>query len=374
MLLWSGASVAAEHVFRDGFEPPRLRGVNIAGMEMAYFNYPQATGPVAGGNYAVLDTGLIDYYAGKQVRVLRLLFSWEAMQPQLGDPIPAAAGNYRAYFDNYKRIVDYATDVQGMQVVIEPWQADAGGGAGGARWRGMPVGSAQVPVSAFAGFWAAMAAQFRDNGLVSYGLVNEPNNMSTMQWFAAAQAAIDAIRAAGSSQRILVPGNGYSAASTWTSSSYDTGSPQRSNAYGWLNANGPGQPLHDPAGRIAAEVHTYLDSWECACSDTPDAISSTHAASDHLAVVVDEARAHGYRVWLGEIGFYAGNAIAAATWADFVAYADANRDTLEGYAWWAGGMPAWWPDVHAPHFSVAPTDAASLDGDSINMDLIEPDF
>ena len=42
--------------------------------------------------------------------------------------------------DDYKRIVDYATNVTGMTVVIEPWQASASGGVGGPSWRGQLVG------------------------------------------------------------------------------------------------------------------------------------------------------------------------------------------------------------------------------------------
>ena len=70
--------------------------------------------------------------------------------------------------------------------------------------------------------------------------------MSTMQWWTTAQAAVNAIRATGATQRILVPGTDYTGASQWTENWYDTAVPARSNAYGWLNASGVGQPLHDP--------------------------------------------------------------------------------------------------------------------------------
>ena len=101
---------------------------------MYYADYPQASGPVGGTHYPVHDTRLIDYFAGKGMTTIRFLFSWEAMQASLMGPIPASpAGNYKLYFDRYKAIVDYATNVKGMQVIIEPWQANGGGGAGGPR-------------------------------------------------------------------------------------------------------------------------------------------------------------------------------------------------------------------------------------------------
>ena len=367
----------ADAIFADGFEPEGLapfRGTNIAGMEMNYAWFPQASGPVGGTHYPVHDTRLIDYYASKGMTAVRFFFSWEGMQSSLFATIPAPAGNYRAYFDNYKRIVDYATNVRGMQVVIEPWDANASGGAGGARYRGNVVGSVAVPTAAFADFWTQMATAFGDNPRVSYGLINEPNDMSTMSWWTSAQAAIDAIRATGSTQRIYVPGNGYTAASTWTSNFYDTASPQRSNAYGWLNANGPGQPITDPADNLVVEVHTYLDVDQ---GGGTTVITSVTAARQHLSVVVAEARARGYQVYLGELGFYAGESIAAAAWADFIAYFEANTDTLVGFTWWAGGAPGWWDDVAANgggHFSITPTNGATFTGDTVNMDMIENDF
>lgn len=352
-----------------------FRGTNMVGMEMFYADYNQGSGPVGDTNYPIHDTRLIDYFASKGMTTIRFLFSWEAMQSTLMGPVPAAnVGNYKLYFDRYKNIVDYATNVKGMQVIVEPWQANVGGGAGGARWRGDLVGSAAVPIAAWSDFWTRFAGVYAANPRVSFGLVNEPNSMSTMSWWAIAQAGITAIRNAGATQRIFVPGNGYSAASSWTSNFYDTAAPQRSNAYGWLNANGPGLPISDPLNNIVAEVHTYLDADEGGGSTQITAIT---AAREHLTVVVDEARAQGYQVYLGELGFLASVPIAAATWADFIAYFEANPDVLVGFTWWAGGAPGWWDDIGASgggHFSITPTSGATFTGDTINMDMIENSF
>ena len=372
---------AADHVFLDGFDTPVFAGTNLAGMEMDYAGYDQTAGPVAGTNYPIYDTRDIDYFASKGMTAVRFLFSWEAMQPHLGDPIPYAdAGNYQAYFDNYKRIVDYATDAKNLRVVVEPWQADTNGGAGGARWRGDLVGSAQVPASAFADFWGKLAANFKDNYLVSYGLVNEPNTMSTLAWFADAQAANTAIRNAGSTQTIFVPGNGYTAASAWTQNYYDTGNPAYSNAYGWMNANGAGQPLSDPLHRLVTEVHTYLDSNQCGCvPGQEDEIVSVTAARDQIADTLDWANANGVKMYLGEIGFYAGATTndghpASAAWSDYVNYFNANRGPFMGFTWWAGGMPDWWNDLHGPHFAISPTDNVNYTGDTVNMQMIGGSF
>src|SRR5258706_3891568 len=349
-----------------------FRGTNFVGMEQYYATFNQVTGPVAGNNYPVFDTRNVDYFAAKRVTTLRFLFSWEAMQSQLFGTIPAAnAGNYKDYFDNYKRIVDYATNVKGMQVIVEPWQANPDGGAGGPRWRGDLVGTAAVPTTAWSDFWTKIAAIFAANPRVAFGLVNEPNNMSTMGWWAIAQAGVTAIRASGATQRIYVPGNGYSAASSWTSNFYDTDAIKRSNAYGWLNANGAGMPITDPLNNIAAEVHTYVDPSQGGLSDT---ITSVTAARDHLTPALNEARAHGYKIYLGELGFLATEASAPAAWADFINYFEANPDVFLGFTWWAGGDPIFWPDIHAAYFSISPTSSATYTGDTVNMDMIENDF
>jgi endoglucanase len=370
----------ADPIFSNGFDNPAaagLRGTNLVGMEMAYQYCDQAGGPIEGTNYPRHDERLVDYFASKNMTTLRFLFSWECMQQVLNGPIPAAqSGPYKTYFDNYKRIVDYATNVKGLRVIVEPWDSNSAGGAGGARYRGNVVGSGAVPMAAFADFWSRMATIFVANSRVEFGLINEPNDMSTMAWFASAQAAIAAIRNTGATQRIYVPGNGYSAASTWTSNFYDTAATQRSNAYGWLNANGAGQPLTDPLDNIVAEVHTYLDTDQ---GGGTTEITSITAARDHLSLAVNEAAAHGYKVWLGEIGMYAGATNAPQAWADFIAYVDANAGAgvLLGFTWFAGGDPLWWPDVAANgggHFSISPTSAASYTGDTVNMDMIENDF
>ena len=359
--------------------PVQVHGVNLVGMEMAWTGYDRATGPVAGTNYPEFDPRLIDYLASRHVSVLMFLFSWEGMQSQLFGPIPAAStGNYRAYFDNYRRIVDYATG-KGIRVVIAPWQANADSGIGGAMWRGDLVGSAPVPVSAFADFWSKMASAFKGNPAVWFRLIAEPHDMSTMQWWTAAQAAVNAIRNAGATQVILVPGTNYSAASTWTDNWYDTAAVQRSNAYGWLNANGPGQPLRDSLNNTVVEVHTYLDTDEGGVSAE---ITSVTAARQHLAVVATEARARGYRLFVGEIGMYAGQTTndghaASAAWADFASYARANQDLITGWTWWAAGEPGWWDDVAANgggHYSVTPTDGNTYTGDTVNMTMIMGDF
>jgi endoglucanase len=221
----------------------------------------------------------------------------------------------------------------------------------------------------FADFWAKMATVFAPNPHVTIGLVNEPNNMSTMTWFKTAQDAITSIRARGFSGSILVPGNGWAGAGSWNDTWYDTGSPQRSSAYGWLNARGTGLPLLDPASNLVVGVHSYADPNAGGGTTT---VSSTTISRERVKVAVDWARTNGLKVFVGEIGMYAGAANASANWSDFVSYLDANADTLLGFAWWGCGKPGWWDDVGASgggHFSITPTGNYTVD--TVNMSMIK---
>jgi endoglucanase len=395
---WSNTTTTPRNFYYQCKSTDKYRGTNVVGMEMGWnhavnsSNFDPAVGPIQDTHYPRIDNRLIDYYASKNASIIRLLFSWEGMQSTLGGLIPASnSGNYKIYYDNFERIVTYATNTKGLRVIIEPWQADANGGAGGAVYRGEYVNYGNpitVTTAHFADFWGKMAGKFAGNSRVWFGLVNEPHNQSTMSWWNAAQAAVTAIRGAGAvTQTILVPGNGYSQASSWTSNAYDTAATKVSNADGWLSANG-GTPLYDPMGDTMAEVHTYLNTDE---SGSSTEITAYTAARTQLANTVNAARSQGYQVFLGEIGFKKSVTLAPQAWTDFLSYLDDNSDTLVGYTWWAGGQPGWWPDTGATdangnacpgypyasscggHYSITPTMAPAIgpySGDTENMIMI----
>jgi endoglucanase len=360
--------------------PRVLRGINLVGMEGGYGvdshsppkgSWDRAHGPVRETNYPLFEAGLLDYYRSKGIGIVRFLFSWDRMQSDpwaTSLPDPAAGNGYHDYFQDFEHTVDALTD-RGIVVIMEPWQVSNDSRSGAPTWLGKllpPTGD--INIFAFARFWKLLAQRFAGNPLVEYGLVNEPHGMSTMGWWTIAQKCVDAIRDGGARSTIHVPGNGYSAASTWTDPRVDADSAQRSNAYGWLNVNGPNRPLFDPLGNSVAEVHVYMDDDG---SGTHETVVSATVASERLRVAVNEAATHQYRVFVGEIAVYAGAANAHQAWADFVAYTEGNRSTCAGYAWFAGGQPKWWSDVKPPHFSVSPPAGG---GDTTNMQMIEGDF
>lgn len=303
--------------------PHPFRGVNTAGSEMV-FGQANTDNPTSGQDFLFVSNQDIDYLSSKNVGFIRLLVSWEGLQPVLNQTLSSGV-----YMQTLQARVTYATG-KGMNVLIEP---HGGSDVNFARWKGNLVGSAAVPNSAFANFWTQMANQFKSNPRVMYGLSNEPNNMSTMQWYGAAQAAITGIRSTGSTQMIFVPGNGWTGAGSWTQSWYDTASPQVSNATAWLG-------LKDPANNLVASVHLYLDAN--AGGGAPDIVSPTIGV-ERLSVVVNWAKANNIKVHMSEIGAMYSNAVQAQpALQNLFDYIQANNTTVIGFSWWAYGPPTWW--------------------------------
>jgi endoglucanase len=372
---------------------PAWRGVN----HNIYSQNPWAeTGqPNAGSNYIKSDRRTIDYFASKGMNHIRLMFIMEWFQDTLKAPIPDTDSARLAYWEAFVDTVDYATSL-GMYVMIEHY----GWSAGNTRpmWKHQLVGSATFTNKQFADLYKQLARHFLSNNRVMFGMLNEPNNMSTKAWFDAAQAVITAIRDTGSTAWIFVPGNGWSNWQ-WTNNWYDAppspGDPKISSAEGWENANGPGKPLLDPLNKLIAAPHIYLDDAGGSTYNinAVDGGTQENALVDRIKVVVDWAKRFNrdhpttpIKVYLGEIGYYAGTTntglggnytatTAQTCWNNFITYLDANANVLVGFAWWAASEIGWWGDVGRTHFSVTPTKSGTVySGDTINMNMIEKSF
>jgi endoglucanase len=381
---------------------PAWRGVNhnIYSQSTWAAGQPNAEGKEA--NYKQSDHRTIDYFASKGMNHIRLMFTMEWFQDTLSAIIPDTGNAARlAYWHAFVDTVNYATSL-GMYVMIEHYGFSTIAGEEGTRpmWKNNLVGSAMFTNAHFVNLYTQLATYFSSNNLVGFGMLNEPNHMSTMDWFSAAQAVITAIRNTGSTAWIFVPGNGWSSWQ-WTSNSYDTASPKRSSAYGWENANGTGSPLSDPLNKLIAAPHIYMDD-DGGKTYNINAVgggTQANALVDRIRVVVDWARgfntAHPttpIKVYLGEIGYYAGTTntglggnytatTARTCWNNFITYLEANADVLVGFAWWAASDMCWWRDDRLTHFSVSPTTSGVncdnrkvYSGDTINMNMIENTF
>jgi endoglucanase len=285
------------------------RGVNLSGADFGsalpgreWFDYVWPTAQE------------VDYYRAKGMNTFRIGFQWERLQNKPSGAFVAA------YFAKLDALVRYVTVTKGGYAVLNPQNF--------ARYYGSTVGSAAVPNAVFADLWRRLAATYKANPRVLFGLVNEPNTMPTEQWVGAANAAIAAIRTAGAGNVVLAPGNGWTGAHSWTSNWYGT-----SNAVAMLG-------IKDPASNVLFEVHQYLDVDSSGSLGT--CVSST-VGSQRMKSFVAWLRTNKKRAFLGE---FAGgrDATCLAAVKDMLTYVMAQPDVLVGWTWWGGGP--WWGDTY----------------------------
>jgi Ca2+-binding RTX toxin-like protein len=165
--------------------------------------------------------------------------------------------------------------------------------------------------------------------------MNEPHVQSASQWLDSANAAIAAIRSAGATQTILVPGTAWDGAWTWVSSDND-------------NVIGAG--VIDPANNYAFEVHQYFDQWS---SGTSTQVMSDTVGAERLVAATQWAEATGQRLFLGEFGAGSDPASLAAL-KNMLGYMAQHQSAWLGATIWGGGP--WWGDYM---FSVEPTGLGS---------------
>jgi len=310
------------------------RGVNLASADFGEGNLPG----VHGTDYIYPDPAYASgynsatYYLGKHMTVFRLPFRWERLQRSM------YAGFDAAELTRLETTVGNLTS-RGAAVLLDPHNY--------ARYYGNLVGSGAVPNAAFADFWSRLAGRFKNNPKVIFGLVNEPHDMPTEQWVSAANAAIAAIRATGATNLILVPGNSWTGAHSWTQNWYGT-----ANSVAMLN-------ISDPGNNYAFEVHQYLDANS---SGTDSACVSATIGAERMQAFTGWLRSNGKKGFLGELGGGTSATCLAAV-DGMLDHLEANADLYLGWTWWAGGP--WWGDSW---YSLEPSGSA----DRPQMDALEP--
>jgi endoglucanase len=286
-------------------EPLPLVGVNFAGAAFAAERIPGRLG----WDYSYPNIGSIGYFAAKGANVIRLCVLWERLQPKLGSDLQ----------ESEMKQIDQAianARTKGVRVLLDihNYAAFAGG----------KIGSDKVSVEQFADLWKRIAVRYRDDQSVIFGLMNEPVKLPTETWLDAANAAIKEIRTAGAKNVIFVPGNGWSSARDWFSSSY--GSPNAAVM----------QRVDDPQKNIVYEVHQYFDPGASGTHPTCiDAASATAA----IAPFTEWARKNGRKAFLGEFGVGTdSNCLEALQ--HLLEFMQDNRDVWVGWTYWAAGP---WP-------------------------------
>ena len=286
-----------------------LLGINLASAEFGISGMEHgATNPGRyGSDYTYPTNAEVDDYAAMGLNIARVPFSWERMQPLMCGPLdPIELGR----MDD---LVAHAA-TRGFHILLDPHNYGYG--------YGHLVGSQQTPDAALADFWRRMALHYRMYPNVLFGLMNEPHDQSPQQWLSAANASIAAIRAAGATQEILVPGTFHANGASWVRQG---------------NSSGFADHVVDPGHNMAFEVHQYLDADQSGGSTVP--VSPTIGA-DRLAPVTAWAEANGRMLFLGEFG--AGtDAASLQAMRNQLGFMQAHSDVWQGGTIWGGGP--WWP-------------------------------
>jgi endoglucanase len=211
-------SVIVQAAATQNFVVTQAYGINFSGGESSNRNYPT-------------KAYYWDYYHGKALNLVRVPFSWEAVQPTLGGALNTTA---LAALDTAVSLA--AAD--GMQVILDMHNYDRYSVSG----TDYLVGSTQVPYSDYQGVWALLAAHFAgETSVYGYDIMNEPNGDSGTWDSTAAQYGVNGVRQGDTTHYVIVEGDSYAGAQSWM-------------------ANNQTFNVTDSANKLIYSAHTYWDS------------------------------------------------------------------------------------------------------------------
>jgi endoglucanase len=305
----------------------------------------------SGTNYLFAGATEYNYAASNGANYFNINFSWTQLTTTLGGTI--GSGSTATYLTNLKNSVTAAL-ATGAYVSIRcaPTAANYGGVYCGyitsapSNVQPKCVGQSGGATDAqFASLWSQLAVIFKDQQRVIFDLCNEPNNNTTSAqtaalWFSAAQAAITAIRATGSTNTIFVEGVGYSAAVDWLS-----------------NNSSYASSITDPiAGGTVVCVHDYWDgstgdggfNTDISTNAAPTVgnnnvgvlhLTTTNETGSAGTGVLNWAQTNNLKLFIGEMGCAYNATIGNATTACTNYYNEiaANQKNIIGIAWWVFG-------------------------------------
>lgn len=297
-------------------------GVAESGGEFGAYGTPGTGIPgTFGTDYQFIsEAGVNTHVDQNHLNLFRIAFLLERMCP----PATGLGATFdETHFDHFKQAVDYVTVTKGAYAILDPHNYMRYNDPSQQPYSGSIIGDTSdadaATTAQFAEFWGELASRFKDNEKVIFGLMNEPHDMTTQLVLDNNQAAIDAIRAAGADQLIIMPGNSWSGGHAWTEGSDPSSA--------LLNT------FKDPANNTALDIHEYLDVD----------FSGSHAecvsdAPTNLVALTAWLKENNLKAFITEFGG-SDNANCATLLTEMLNYMADNEEYIGWTAWAAG--PFW---------------------------------
>jgi endoglucanase len=245
------------------------------------------------------------FYKDDKLNIFRLPIGWQTLvNNQLGGNLDSNV------------IAQYDTLMQGCLATGATCIIDVHNYA---RWNGKIIGQGGPTNAQFADLWSKIAAKYKSQTKIIFGLMNEPHDLQMSQWADSVQAAVTAIRAAGAtSQLLLLPGTDFTSAGTFVQNS----APYLSKV----------KDSDGTTTKLIYDVHRYLD--------TDNSGTHTECVTDHVSDSFEPLAAYlrqnGRKAILSEIG--GGNTASCEQYmCNTIASINKNSDVYLGYTAWSAG-------------------------------------
>jgi endoglucanase len=325
--LWAGAALAL--CLLQPLAAEVNWGVNLAGAE---FGDPTRVPGVHGQDYwypnGVGEPKSLQYYASKNLKLVRFPIKWERVQRTLGGALDATE------MARVHAFVDEANSL-GMKVILDIHNY-CRYRVNGSYYR--VLGTSALTDANLADLWRRLALEFRNKNLFAYDLMNEPHGLASGYgspagqaiWKNAAQATINAIRTVDTATPIMISGYEWSQATAWVTLSDSL------------------RTLSDSSNKLIFQAHQYMDKNQSGTYENNGnfdfsfhAGTNTQVGSERLKPFIDWLRKYNLKGFVGETSVPGNNQsgwnTALRNMLETIKDAD---DVLVGFTYWAGG-PRW---------------------------------
>jgi len=278
----------------------RLGGVNTAG-----YDFSVSTDGDFSGTGDAPPTSQYTHFSAEGANLYRIPFAWQLMTPTLGGTINST------FFSEYDTTVQAALSSDSDVYVIVDLHNYA-------RWNGDIIGQGGPTNAQFASIWTQLASEYGTNDRIIFGIMNEPHDLNVTEWVASVQYVVNAIRAEGATNYLLLPGSSYSSAEAL---------PTEAGPYL--------VDVTDPLGstdKLLFDVHQYLDSDNSGTSAT--CVTNNTGVLETLVTFLKD---NGNRqAILSETG--GGETTSCYTYlGEELAYVKSAYPNLVGFSVWAAG-------------------------------------